>query len=189
MNICLDIGHGGSDPGACAGGLQEKDIVLSMGLQAKAALEGLGWGIKVSMTRETDVELSLSDRFRASIAAGAKMTLALHCNAAGPTATGAIGFYWPGNERAKAVARALAESTHMDLRRAKYAIVDVAPNDWRSRAYNVIKGHLQPAICYEMGFLSNVDDRAIMASPEGQRMIVSSIITGVAQFLAMPAPI
>ena len=28
--VYLDAGHGGSDPGACGGGLQEKDINLSV---------------------------------------------------------------------------------------------------------------------------------------------------------------
>ncbi|WP_161780639.1 N-acetylmuramoyl-L-alanine amidase, partial [Tumebacillus flagellatus] len=31
--ICIDPGHGGDDPGACASGAREKDITLHIGLQ------------------------------------------------------------------------------------------------------------------------------------------------------------
>jgi N-acetylmuramoyl-L-alanine amidase len=54
--IVLDPGHGGRFPGACAFGLREKDINLSIALKVKDLLEEKG--IEVLMTRRDDTELS-----------------------------------------------------------------------------------------------------------------------------------
>ncbi len=54
--VVLDPGHGGRFPGACANGLQEKDINLSVSLKVKDMLEEQG--VEVLMTRERDVHLS-----------------------------------------------------------------------------------------------------------------------------------
>jgi len=52
--IAIDPGHGGSDPGAVANGLREKDLTLAVSLALKEELESYD-GVTVVMTRETDV--------------------------------------------------------------------------------------------------------------------------------------
>ena len=54
--ICIDPGHGGSDPGAVNGALAEKDVVLDVGLRLKKLL--LNAGYEVIMTRENDIYLT-----------------------------------------------------------------------------------------------------------------------------------
>ena len=55
--IAMDPGHGGSDPGAVANGLREKDLTLAVSLALKEELESYD-GVTVVMTRETDVRPS-----------------------------------------------------------------------------------------------------------------------------------
>ena len=55
--IFLDPGHGGSDPGAVGGSLQEKNINLDMGLRLKRVLEQAG--ATIILTRSTDTSSSL----------------------------------------------------------------------------------------------------------------------------------
>ena len=55
--IAIDPGHGGSDPGAVANGLREKDLTLAVSLALKEELESYD-GVTVVMTRETDVRPS-----------------------------------------------------------------------------------------------------------------------------------
>lgn len=87
--ICIDPGHGGYDPGACANGAREKDITLHIGLQLRDLLQRAGF--QVVMTRETDqspggftsVDADLRERCRISNAAGADVFLSIHVNAGG----------------------------------------------------------------------------------------------------------
>ena len=87
--ICIDPGHGGYDPGACAQGAREKDITLRIGLQLRDLLRRAGF--QVVMTRETDaapgnaknVSADLKERCSISNAAGAHAFLSIHVNAGG----------------------------------------------------------------------------------------------------------
>jgi N-acetylmuramoyl-L-alanine amidase len=56
VRVVIDPGHGGRFPGACAHGLQEKEINLSVAFKVKDLLEAEG--IEVLMTRSRDTHLS-----------------------------------------------------------------------------------------------------------------------------------
>ena len=57
--VFLGVGHGGSDPGAVAGGFLEKDVNLSIALSCYEELVRHGIGVRMSRTR--DEEDSLED--------------------------------------------------------------------------------------------------------------------------------
>ncbi|NBI84652.1 N-acetylmuramoyl-L-alanine amidase, partial [Clostridiaceae bacterium] len=48
--VFIGVGHGGSDPGACANGLRESDVNLTMALAMKTALERAGVAVGISRT-------------------------------------------------------------------------------------------------------------------------------------------
>lgn len=58
--IVIDPGHGGSDPGAVANGIQEKDYNLLISKYMYNRFKELG--IPVKLTRETDISLSPDER-------------------------------------------------------------------------------------------------------------------------------
>lgn len=58
--IVVDAGHGGVDPGAINGDLQEKDFTLEAALYMRDRFEELG--IPVKLTRDTDETLSKNER-------------------------------------------------------------------------------------------------------------------------------
>ncbi|HXC92608.1 MAG TPA: N-acetylmuramoyl-L-alanine amidase [Geobacteraceae bacterium] len=79
--IVVDPGHGGKDPGAIGhGGLQEKDVVLSMGLILARKLKD-ELGIDAVMTRSTDVFIELQERTAIANQVGADLFVSLHANA------------------------------------------------------------------------------------------------------------
>ncbi|WP_163583273.1 N-acetylmuramoyl-L-alanine amidase family protein, partial [Gracilibacillus saliphilus] len=61
VKIFIDPGHGGSDPGATANGLKEKDLVLDISKRIKSKLKSYK-GVSVRLSRTTDKTLSLSQR-------------------------------------------------------------------------------------------------------------------------------
>ena len=60
--IVIDPGHGGTDPGATANNIIEKDLTLKISKYMKDKLEGLG--IPVSITRTNDETLSPNERVK-----------------------------------------------------------------------------------------------------------------------------
>ncbi len=78
--VVIDPGHGGIDPGASArGGVQEKAIVLAIGLKLRDALVAHG-GFRVAMTRADDRFLSLADRVRTAREQQADLFISLHAD-------------------------------------------------------------------------------------------------------------
>ena len=93
MRIAIDPGHSGPiEPGACAHGLKECDIVLSVARLLKDKLTGH----EVMLTRDGDVDNDeLSWRAYESNQWGADIFISLHCNAFGdPAAHGAECCNW-----------------------------------------------------------------------------------------------
>ena len=100
ITIAIDPGHGGSDPGAVANGLREKDLTLAVSLALKEELESYD-GVRVVMTRTTDTRPSentsadLSSRVDMAAAADADALVSIHFNSGSPIANGAE--VWYGN--------------------------------------------------------------------------------------------
>lgn len=80
--IVIDAGHGGSDPGAVAGGYREKDITLKVALRVGNLLENRLPGVKVVYTRKSDKSLTLKDRIAAAHGAKGDLYVSIHVNSA-----------------------------------------------------------------------------------------------------------
>ena len=77
--VVLDPGHGGIDPGAEIGALNEAGLVLTFALELKEAL--IRAGMRVELTRDTDVFVPLETRISVARAVGADLFLSLHADA------------------------------------------------------------------------------------------------------------
>ena len=95
--VFLSAGHGGSDPGAVANGLKEKDINLQTLLACKAELER--HGVKVIASRTKDENDPVREEVREANASGATLAVSFHTNAGG--GDGFEGFYYPGDSKGK----------------------------------------------------------------------------------------
>jgi N-acetylmuramoyl-L-alanine amidase len=80
--IIIDPGHGGLDPGAISGGVQEKDVVLAVAQNLRHRLEATGRYI-VHMTRTTDVFVSLDRRLDISLQKSANLFISIHADSVG----------------------------------------------------------------------------------------------------------
>ena len=82
--IVIDPGHGGTDPGAVNGKLQEKTAVLGVAKKLGDILKARGY--KVFFTRSTDVFINLRTRTKFANDKMADLFVSIHANAA-PNAT------------------------------------------------------------------------------------------------------
>ncbi len=85
--VVIDAGHGGRDPGAVGVGpdgspIREKDITLGIALALRDQLLSDG-GIRVAMTRSTDMILPLGDRPEIARQLGADLFVSIHADSAG----------------------------------------------------------------------------------------------------------
>ncbi|WP_170572233.1 N-acetylmuramoyl-L-alanine amidase [Ruegeria atlantica] len=77
--VMLDPGHGGIDPGAEAGGTDEKTLMLTFARELREALLRAG-GYQVVMTRVDDHFVSLERRIALAHQAGADVFISLHAD-------------------------------------------------------------------------------------------------------------
>lgn len=79
--VFIGVGHGGSDPGACANGLRESEVNLTMALAMKTVLERAGVAVGISRTRDEDDRLS--EEIAACNAFAPDLAVEVHNNAGG----------------------------------------------------------------------------------------------------------
>jgi N-acetylmuramoyl-L-alanine amidase len=78
FTVIVDPGHGGIDSGAEGKlGTKEKDVTLAFGLAIRDALKNVS-GVRVIMTRETDVFVGLHERVKIARQNNAELFLSVH---------------------------------------------------------------------------------------------------------------
>ena len=113
--IVVDPGHGGHDPGAVGQtGLQEKDVVLSIGLKLREKLrEELG--LDVVMTRSTDIFIPLEERTAIANKVNADLFVSIHANAAPNRNAAGIETYYLNLAKTEKVAQLAAKENGTSL--------------------------------------------------------------------------
>lgn len=101
--VFLSAGHGGSDPGAVAYGMKEKEINLQTMLACKEELER--HGVKVICSRTTDEYDPVQQEVKEADASGCDFALSIHANAGG--GDGFEVFCNPNNANGKKIATLL----------------------------------------------------------------------------------
>lgn len=176
--ICIDAGHGGKDPGACAGGVREKDIALSIVKKIRAHLQAVGYG--VILTREQDKFVSLGNRAAEANMWGADLFVSVHCNSA-------------KNESANGMEVYVHTSRGTDSTRAAHAIYDrllpasgLKGRGIKAKDLAVLRETDMPAVLVELAFISNDGDRAKLVSEEWQERAAEAIAAGIMEAVGKP---
>lgn len=175
--VVLDPGHGGEYNGAEYGGIREKDLNLSIALQAARLLEAEG--VTVEMTRRTDEDIDLYARTDFANALHADVFVSVHCNAS-VEYEDALGIYtcaysedspgWP-----------LAKQLHD----AMIAASGAPDFDMEERPNLVVLRTAEmPAALVECGFMSTESELAMLVRPEHQAGLARGIADGVLAYLA-----
>ena len=105
--VVLDPGHGGVDPGAETGNLNEAALVLTLALELQEAL--IRAGMRVELTRDTDVFVPLETRISVARAVGADLFLSLHADTIAEGVARGATVYTLADTATDAASAALAE--------------------------------------------------------------------------------
>ena len=182
--VVLDPGHGGTDPGAAHNGLREADVVLDITLRTIALLEQEG-SVRVYSTRRSDVTMSLRQRVNFANPL-ADLFISIHNNAAPNTAARGIEtYYYPHANDASAglTNRRVADMIHASL----VSTLDANDREVRQRQFYVIRHTTMPAALAEIGFLSNLEDAALLATDNYRQQAAQALAESIwAVFAAHP---
>jgi N-acetylmuramoyl-L-alanine amidase len=106
--IVLDAGHGGHDSGAVGPtGVQEKDVALDVTRRVARKVEA-GLGVKVVMSRDSDVFVPLRDRTNFANKQRADLFVSIHANAHPQSVSEGVETYFLSSEASDSGARQVA---------------------------------------------------------------------------------
>lgn len=172
LKVLLDAGHGGSESGATGPigkyGLYEKQINLSITLNARKYLQSLG--ATVVMTRTSDKTVSLNDRANLIRKEKPDIAVSIHNNSMDVTSdytkhTGLLVLY--SKDSSKAAAGYIKDQLITDLKRKD--------DGYRWQSLSVCTVTQAPAILIEGGFMSNPAEYEWLADYNNQVKIGNSI--------------
>ena len=168
--VCIDAGHGGTDPGAVGWGLQEKNINLDVTNRLMALMKNAGWQVK--LTRSNDSTVSLSSRTDYANSVGADRFVSIHCNAFNQTAHGTETYcYTEGS------------TTSFRMRDKVNPLVVAALNTYnrgcKTANFYVVKYTNMPAILCELAFIDNQADAAKLGDGYYRQKAAEAIKNGL----------
>lgn len=108
LTVVLDPGHGGLDPGAQRGGVEEKELMLTFARELRDKLVRTGQ-IKVVLTRDTDDFVPLESRVTIAHEARADLFISLHADALEAGGARGATIYTLSDEASDEASRKLAE--------------------------------------------------------------------------------
>lgn len=175
MKIVIDPGHSGPmEPGACAAGIHECDVVLAIAkLLADHLCEA---GHEIWLTRTGDIETDdLS--FRAKIAKEnrADVFVSIHANSAvNIAARGTETYYYPSSVEGQR----LAECIQARL----VAALDTADRGVKEARFQVLRETNCPAVLIEVAFISSDTDRQLLTAYAYQLTSALAIVAGLEDY-------
>lgn len=177
MKVFLGVGHGGSDSGAVANGVKEKDLNLSIALACRDELERHGVSVKMSRTKdETD---TLSAEIKECNAFSPDLAVDIHNNAGG--GDGAETFYHYGGGKSKTLAEnilAQIVKVGQNSRGAK-----IRKNNQGKDYYGFIRETACPAVIVECAFVDNAADLKSLSTEDKKQAMGVAIAKGILKTL------
>ena len=171
--VFLSAGHGGSDPGAVAYGLKEKEINLQTMLACKEVLEK--HGVHVVCSRTKDENDPVAEEVKEANASGADYAVSFHANAGG--GDGFEVFYYSTNAKGKR----LAELAEKHVKKIGQNSRGIKKGD---HLYFIRKTTM-PAVLFESFFVDNDADNNIGDTIEEQKAFGVAYAKAILEFLGI----
>ena len=177
MKIVIDPGHSGTvEPGACATGVRECDVVLAIAKLLANQLDEQGY--EVLLTRTGDIATDeLAFRAELANANGADVFISIHANsAASPAAHGTEVYHYPGSAQGKRLAACLQARLVAELSTVDRGV--------KAANFQVLRETDCPAVLVEVAFISNATDRLLLTGYAGQLAAAVALASGLADYAA-----
>lgn len=177
--VFLGIGHGGSDPGACANGFEEADLNLSIALHCNDVL--VRHGVNVLMSRTKDENDPLADEIKECNAFAPDLAIDIHNNAGGGDGVEAFYHYGGGNSKV------LAENVVSEITKIGQNSrgTKIRKNEQGRDYYGFIRQTVAPAVIVETAFVDNATDIQIIDTEAERKVMGTAIAKGILKTLGI----
>ena len=171
--VFLSAGHGGSDPGACGNGYEEKDLNLEIMAACGAYLESQG--VTVIYSRTDDEDDPVGQEVAEANASGAAIAVSFHNNAGG--GDGSETWYYPYSDESRRLAE-LLENASQSLGQNSRGIKPT------TSLYFITKTAM-PAALVETAFIDNEFDIEIIDTPKKRRVFGVAYGLAICEYLGV----
>ena len=180
--LLLDAGHGGKDPGTSGNGMQEKNLTLTIAQKIEQELQGSG--IKVYMTRNSDVYPENSTRAQTANDI-ADLMVSIHINSGPETANGTETLYQvhANDSSARLTSKQLAEILQANM-------ISATGNTNRGVKLRtdllILNRTTVPSAIVEVIFITNTGDALKISNPSYQDQVAQAIADGIQEAAKYP---
>jgi N-acetylmuramoyl-L-alanine amidase len=183
--IVVDPGHGGTSTGALghlSGSLvYEKNCTLAIALKLRDLLDRAG--VKVIMTRESDVDVPLGERPRMANDLHADLFFSIHNDSNGTrnSNSGTTTYYHMGDPASHAMAVCVQDAVR--------AVTGLPSHGARSdgslyaSGLAVLRCTTMPAILCEVAYINNERDSRLLVDPDFQQRVAQAMFDGIRSYV------
>ena len=184
--VCINPGHGGSQPGAVYGNLLEKDVNLKVAQYVVEGLNAVDPEIWVGMTRTYDRTMTLQEVCDFSNNMNVDCFVSIHCNAdpdedapGMPEAKGEEIWFFKGSRSGKKLAQCLADEVDQIFPDEPFRGLKETEDLY------VLKHTNAPACLIEIGFIDNSKTNESFQDELTLRKAGSLIARGICEYLGI----
>ncbi len=183
--IVLDPGHGGQNPGSIGlDGVKEKDVNLEVAKRLQKLCK-MKMGKDIFMTRDRDYAVPQQERWETVRNSEADVLLSIHSQAAAGDLPHGVTLFIRQHDEAEGQVIPAEESDSLRLaEHLRQAFIDAGlpvVGVVRAPLLPLGRGNL-PTVVVEMGYLSNAEDCARLASEAGQDQFANILFTGLKSY-------
>lgn len=186
--VYIGVGHGGSDPGAVANGIKEKDVNLEVALACYSFLVKHGVSVKISRTKDTEVWIE--KRVKEANAFGADLAVDIHHNAG--NGDGAEVYHTKYLGKGATLARnimkemqLIGQNAHSTKPKDYTTGAKVKKNSSGNDYFSFIRDTTMPAVLCECAFLDNKTDVKVIDTKAERIKMGEAIAKGILKTLGI----
>jgi len=182
--VVIDAGHGGDDPGAVYGSVQEKVIALDIAKRLSTALTNT-YGYNVRLTRTTDTYLSLAQRVSLTKTYRANVFVSLHANSSTNSSYHGHEVLVPTGESYTtnpyiSASRSLGSSINQSI---ASRIPTIRNRGVKYQNVYVVGKNSVPSTLVEYGFINNSNDRSHLTSTTYRQRMAEATAAGIHRYM------
>ena len=178
--VYLEVGHGGSDPGAVGNGFKEKDLTLAISKHVTQALTRCG--VECKAERTTDVDIDLNTTVKQCNKYAPDCVVSIHLNAFNKEAQGAEVYHSIVSPNGKKLAQNILDN--IVALGVKSRGIKTKTNSAGADYFAIIRDTDAPAVLVECCFIDSADIKFVDTAAE-QKAMAEAITKGVCKFLGV----
>ncbi len=180
--VVLDAGHGGKDPGAKNGSVEEKNLNLTILYEyARAYFDAPDSPVKAYWTRKDDTFIELADRAAYADSIGADAFVSLHMNAFTTSKPMGTEVYYSTSNNETQPSGLNSQNMAAVYQNNLLWALGMVDRGVQSQKFVVVHRNTVPAILIELGFMSNPSDFGKLTDPTFQDQAAKAIYDSTVQ--------